>query len=42
MQANRTGCMREIHDVFKNGTRVKVQDTLSKEAQEELQETSKT
>lgn len=39
MQKNRTaiekGCMREIHDVFKNGTRVKVQDTLSKEAQEE-------
>lgn len=46
MQANRTviekGCMRKIYDVLKNGTRVKVQDTLSKEAQEEPQETSKT
>lgn len=46
MQANRTviekGQMRKIYDVFKNGSRVKVQDTLSKEAHKEPQETSKT
>lgn len=34
--------MKKIHDIFKDGTKAKVQGTLGKEAQAEPQETSKT